>query len=123
MTKLTSKGYEPLPLEFQVAIDILETIEDLETGAKTPTPAAIRQALDPAGDDPTITLARIEQGLARVASWQAQPANRMILEQRKNLQALKWQVYFTGLACHRLHGCLETLLGDIDQVLNNTLSE
>ena len=106
--------------DFQVALDTLEAMEALEARDEIPTPDAVRRELDPPGDDPTVTLPRIAQGIAQVGRWREQATTQAILQQRRELNALQWRLYGTALVCHRLQGCLKTLISDLDRILKST---
>ena len=104
---------------FQVALDTLEAVENLEHRQQLPTPDAIREVLDPHGSDPSITPALVAQGLAQVRRWREQQVTHDILRHRRELLALKWELYFTTLECQRLQRGIETLLDDLDQRLQS----
>lgn len=52
--------------EFWVAADCQEAMQHIRARGEVPTPAAVQRELDPEGNDPTITLELIEQGMAQV---------------------------------------------------------
>lgn len=104
---------------FQVALDTLEAVENLEHRQQIPTPDAVREVLDPQGSDPSITPALVAQGLAQVQRWREQRVTCDLLQQRRELMALKWELYFTTLACQRLQRGIETLLHDLDRLLQS----
>lgn len=120
MAKPTSCSPDGSVSAFQVAMDTLEAVENLEYRQQLPTPDAVREVLDPPGTDPSITPALVAQGLAQVRRWREQQVTHDLLRQRRELMALKWELYFTTLACQRLQRGIETLLHDLDGMLQSS---
>jgi hypothetical protein len=98
-------------------MDTLEAVESLAHRQQLPTPDAVREVLDPQGTDPSITPALVAQGLAQVRRWQEQQVTHDVLRQRRELLDLKWELYLTMLECQRLQRGIETLLEDLDRLL------
>jgi hypothetical protein len=71
MTPIEQPALEVTDLDYWIALDCWEALEILEARGKTPTPVDVQRILDPAGNDPTVTLAAIEQGMAQVQRWKA----------------------------------------------------
>jgi hypothetical protein len=91
------EGSEPTA-SFRVALDTLDAIAVLKAHHETVSAVAIYRQLHPGGENGAFTLAAIEQALARIERWQAQPLIRKVIAYRSEL-------------CH-LHQQLSTQLAD-----------
>lgn len=62
----------PPDFEFWIAFDCLEAMQAIAARGEVPTLEAVQHQLDPKGNDPTVTLSLVEQGLAQVRRWRQQ---------------------------------------------------
>jgi len=113
----------PTAFAFQVAIDTFEAMEALEAQGEEPTVAALRHTLSGGVHDPSITPERVEQGMAQVKRWRADPHTRAILRYRQRIIAQKPVLADLRLVCHRVQHTLNTVLRELDQTLRDTLTD
>jgi len=89
----------PTAFAFQVAIDTLEAMEALEARGEEPTVTALRHTLSGGAHDPSITPERVEQGMAQVRRWRADPHTRAILRYRQRIIAQRPVLLAMSVIC------------------------